>query len=81
METFVGFGASEVMMTGLRRELIDASITVCEGVGTVITSNPILTQGIGARISGVIETTLIPKLKRRWRKKAGIVLDGTRAII
>ena len=77
METFVGFGASEVMMTGL----IDDSITVCEGVGTVITSNPILTQGIGARISGVIETTLIPKLKRRVEEKGGIVLDGTRAII
>ena len=81
MEIFVGFGASEVMMTGLRRGLIDSSITVCEGVGTVITSNPILAQGIGARISGVIETTLIPKLKRRVEEKGGIVLDGKSAII
>jgi len=81
METFVGFGASEVMMTGLRRKLLDASVTVCEGVGTVITSNPTLTQGIGARISGVIETSLIPKLKRRIERKGGIVLDGKSAII
>jgi putative methanogenesis marker protein 8 len=81
MEIFVGFGASEVMMTGLRRQLIDASVTVCEGVGTVITSSPTLTQGIGARISGVIETSLIPKLKRRVEQKGGIVLDGKNAII
>jgi putative methanogenesis marker protein 8 len=81
MEVFVGFGASEVMMTALRRGLIDASVSVCEGVGTVITSNPNLTQGIGARISGVIETTLIPKLKNRVEEKGGILLDGTEAII
>jgi putative methanogenesis marker protein 8 len=81
MEVFVGFGASEVMMTGLRRGLIDASISVCEGVGTVITTNPLLTQGIGARISGVLETTLIPRLRDRVEEKGGILLDGTRAII
>ncbi|MGZ4941280.1 MAG: methanogenesis marker 8 protein [Halobacteriota archaeon] len=81
MEVFVGFGASEVMMTGLRRQLIDASVTVCEGVGTVITSSPTLTQGIGARISGIIETSLIPKLKHRVEQKGGIVLDGKSAVI
>jgi putative methanogenesis marker protein 8 len=81
LEVFVGFGASEVMMTGLRRGLIDASVSVCEGVGTVITSSPTLTQGIGARISGVIETTLIPKLKNRVEEKGGILLDGNNAII
>ncbi len=81
MEVFVGFGASEVMMTGLRRGLIDASISVCEGVGTIITSNPTLTQGIGARISGVIETSLIPKLRNRVEAKGGLVLDRQSAII
>ncbi len=81
MEVFVGFGASEVMMTGLRRDLIDASISVCEGVGTIITSNPALTQGIGARISGIIETSLIPKLRDRVEAKGGLVLDRKSAII
>lgn len=33
MEVFVGFGASEVMMTGLRKGLLEASISVCKGVG------------------------------------------------
>ena len=81
MEVFVGFGASEVMMTGLRKGLLEASISVCEGVGTVITSNPTLTQGIGARISGVIYTTIIPKLVKRVEEAGGIILDGERAII
>ncbi len=81
MEVFVGFGASEVMMTGLRRGLIDASVSVCEGVGTIITSNPVLTQGIGARISGIIETSLIPKLQKRVEDKGGLVLDRKSAII
>ena len=81
MEVFVGFGASEVMMTALRRGLIDATVTVCEGVGTIITSNPNLAQGIGARISGVIETTLIPKLKNRVEEKGGTLLDGNKAVI
>ena len=81
MEVFVGFGASEVMMTGLRRGLIDASVSVCEGAGTVITTSPTLTQGIGARISGVLETTLIPRLRDRVEEKGGTLLDGTRAVI
>jgi len=38
METFVGFGASESMMTGLEKGIIDAAVTVCDGAGTVITS-------------------------------------------
>jgi len=37
MDTFVGFGASESMMTGLERGIIDAAVTVCDGAGTVIT--------------------------------------------
>ena len=81
MEVFVGFGASEAMMSGLRRDILDASVTVCEGVGTVITSNPALTQGIGARISGVVETTIIPNLVKRVEDKGGVILDGKQALI
>jgi putative methanogenesis marker protein 8 len=81
MDVFVGFGASEVMMTGLRRGIIDASVSVCEVAGTVITISPTLTQGIGARISGVLETTLIPRLKDRIEEKGGFLLDRMRAVI
>jgi len=56
-EVFVGFGASETSMTALRRGLLDATVTVCEGAGTVISPDPTLVPGIGARLSGVIETS------------------------
>lgn len=75
MEIFVGFGASETFMTGLRNELIDSCVTACDGAGTVITSNPKLTQGMGSRISGLIETTPHPKLISRIQELGGVVLD------
>ncbi|MFQ6057217.1 MAG: methanogenesis marker 8 protein [Methanosarcinales archaeon] len=81
MEMFVGFGASETFMTALRQRLIDASVTVCEGAGTVITNNPKLTQGMGSRVSGIMETSPIPKLIKRIEEAGGIVLDPKTAII
>ncbi|MFZ3384438.1 MAG: methanogenesis marker 8 protein [Candidatus Methanoperedens sp.] len=81
METFVGFGASETFMTALERKLLDACVTACDGAGTVITSNPKLVQGIGAKISGLIETSPIPKLIERIEQAGGIVLDKDTAAI
>lgn len=81
MEIFVGFGASETFMTGLRRGLIDTCVTACDGAGTVITNNPKLAQGMGSRISGLVETTPIPKLIERIQEVRGIVLDPKTAAL
>ncbi len=81
MEIFVGFGASETFMTGLRRGLLDTCVTACDGAGTVITSNPRLAQGMGSRISGLVETTPIPKLIERIHEVGGIVLDPGKATL
>jgi putative methanogenesis marker protein 8 len=78
MEAFVGFGASETFMTALRRGLLGSTVTVCEGAGTVITANPALVQGIGARLSGVIETTPIEGIIKKLKDKGGITLDPPR---
>ncbi|MEA2000018.1 MAG: methanogenesis marker 8 protein [Euryarchaeota archaeon] len=78
LEVFVGFGTSETFMTALRRGLLDAVVTVCEGAGTVVTSNPALVQGIGARLSGVIETTAIEEILKKVKAKRGEVLDPPR---
>lgn len=81
MEIFVGFGASETFMTALSRGLLDSCVTACEGAGTVITSSPTLAQGIGSRISGLVETTPIPELIQRIEGVGGTVLDpGTAAL-
>ncbi|MBE0517335.1 MAG: DUF2099 family protein [Methanophagales archaeon] len=78
MDAFVGFGASETFMTALRRGLLDSTVTVCEGAGTVITANPALVQGIGARLSGVIETTPVEGIIKKIRDKGGQILDPPR---
>jgi len=81
MEIFVGFGASETFMTALSRGLLDSCVTACEGAGTVIARSPTLAQGIGSRISGLVETTPIPELIQRIEGAGGTVLDpGTAAL-
>jgi len=81
MEIFVGFGASETFMTALRRGLLDTTVTVCDGAGTVITSNPRLCQGMGSRISGLTETSPIQGLIKRIEAAGGVVLDLDTAAI
>ncbi|UGV41686.1 DUF2099 family protein [Methanococcoides orientis] len=81
MDVFVGFGASEVMMTGLKRDMLDTTITVCDGAGTVITNNATLVQGMGARISGLVETEPIDKVINGIEDRGGIVLDPSSASI
>ncbi len=75
MDAFVGFGASETFMTALRSGVLDSTVTVCEGAGTVITANPTLVQGIGARLSGVIETTPVDGIIKKIKDKGGTILD------
>jgi putative methanogenesis marker protein 8 len=81
MDVFVGFGASEVMMTATSRGLIEAAVTVCDGAGTVITDNPSLIQGMGGWISGLVETDPIPEVLAGIENRGGIVLDPKTAKI
>ncbi len=76
---FVNFGASEIMMTALRRKLIDSTVTVCDGAGTVITNNPELVQGMGALMSGLIETEPIKEIIEGIEARGGFVLDRENA--
>ncbi len=80
-EVFVGFGASEVMMTGLRRDLLDTTVTVCEGAGTIISNNPTLVQGMGARMSGLVETEPIDGIINGISEMGGVILEPSSAII
>ena len=81
LEDFVGFGASEVMMTGLNRGLLDTTVTACEGAGTVISNNPTLVQGMGGRMSGLVETEPIDGIIKGITERGGIVLDPSTAVI
>ncbi|WP_094227550.1 methanogenesis marker 8 protein [Methanolobus psychrotolerans] len=79
MDIFVGFGASETMMTGLKRALLDTTVTACDGAGSVISNNPDLVQGMGARISGLVETEPIDEVINGISERGGIVLDPSTA--
>ncbi|MCQ8903128.1 MAG: DUF2099 family protein [Methanothrix sp.] len=75
MKTFVSFGASETLMTGISRGLIEAAVTVCDGAGTVVSDSPSLVQGMGGWISGLLETEPIPEVIEYIERKGGTVLS------
>jgi putative methanogenesis marker protein 8 len=74
-ETFVLFGASELMNTGLRTGTLEAAIIACDGAGTVIVRSPEMVQGIGGRMSGLISTTPYPEVIARIEAGGGIVIN------
>lgn len=80
-DTFVAFGASEIMMSGLRSGFLDATITACDGAGTVISNNPELVQGMGGRMSGLVKTEPISDVINGIKKLSGTVLDTKTASI
>jgi putative methanogenesis marker protein 8 len=80
-DTFVAFGASEIMMSGLSSGFIETTVTACDGAGTVISNNPALVQGIGGRMSGLIETDPIEGVTNGIQELGGTVLDPKTAAI
>lgn len=80
-ESVVAYGASEMIRAWLENGLVDCSVVVCEGAGTVITANGRLVQGIGARLTGIIRTSPIHKVIERIKADGGTVLDKATARI
>ncbi|MDH5481282.1 MAG: DUF2099 family protein [Candidatus Bathyarchaeota archaeon] len=80
-EPIVAYGASEMMHVWLSERLIDCAVVVCEGTGTVITSNGALVQAIGARLTGMIKTSPIQQIIERIEVDGGVILDKANARI
>lgn len=72
---FVLFGASELMMEGIRSGLIEAAVLACDGAGTVVVSTPALVQGIGGRMSGLVSTTPYPSVIERIQRYGGFAIN------
>ena len=70
----VKYGFSEMLMYALNKKWIDAAVIVCEGSGTVITNEPSLVQGIGARMTGVFYTSPIKEIIKRIEERKGYVV-------
>lgn len=62
MEDFLTFGISEIISTLFDEKIIDCSVMVCEGCGTVLVKESELAQGVGGRVSGLVETSPIPEV-------------------
>lgn len=62
MDDVLSFGISETMSRALRDGRIDAVVLAADGCGTAVVTDPRIVQGLGGRISGIIETEPIPKV-------------------
>lgn len=62
MRDYLSFGVSELLGMAVSKGMLDCAVIVCEGAGTVVVSDPELIQGIGGRVSGLVETTPIPEI-------------------
>ena len=74
-ESQVLFGASELLTTALKNKTVDAAVICCDGAGTVVVTSPRLIQGIGGRMSGLVETVPYPEVISRIEEAGGIVID------
>ena len=77
----VSYGASEIIKTCIEAQLLDCAVIVCEGAGTIITSNPSLVQGIGAHLTGIIRTSPIKQIIQHIKAQGGSILNSKTAKI
>jgi putative methanogenesis marker protein 8 len=77
----VAYGASEMMKVWLEKNMIDCTVIVCEGAGTVITTKGNLVQAIGARLTGIVKTSPIPEVIDHIEREGGTVLNKLNAQI
>ena len=62
LKDFLSFGVSEMLSLALTEHIIDAAVIAADGCGTVVLDDPEIVQGMGGRISGIIETEPIEKV-------------------
>jgi putative methanogenesis marker protein 8 len=74
----VPYGTSEMFMMAMKHDVVDIAITVSDGAGSIITDNPSVVQGVGARMNGVFYTTPIKEVIERYRDLGCIVFDDAR---
>ncbi len=62
LDNFLSFGISELMCLALSKGYIDAVVTASDGCGTAVITDPGIVQGMGGRISAIVETSPIAKV-------------------
>lgn len=62
MPDVLSFGISEILKTNKELGLIDCVVGVCDGVGTLLMTDPEIIQGVGGRVSALVSTTPIAEV-------------------
>ena len=77
MPDMMSFGISEILKTNRELGQIDCVVGVCEGVGTLLITDPEIIQGVGGRVSALISTTPIPEVIEKVGKENVLNPDTT----
>lgn len=77
----VPYGASEMLAASLKHHFIDAAVTVCDGAGTVISTSPETTQGIGARMNTLIFTSPIKEILKKLKTAGCHIVSNNDTLI
>ena len=56
MRDFLSFGISELLSMALSKKILSAAVIAADGTGTCVIDDPEIVQGLGGRISGIVET-------------------------
>lgn len=62
VEDTMSFGTSETLKTNMINGNVDCVVGACEGVGTLLIDDADLVQGVGGRVSALINTTPIDEV-------------------
>jgi len=79
MKDFLSFGISELLSMSLSVKMLDSAVIAADGTGTCIIDDPEIVQGMGGRISGIVETEPIDSVMDDIGRDR--ILDPVRAAI
>jgi len=62
MNDFLSFGISELLSMAIFEKMLNAAVIAADGTGTCVLDDPEVVQGLGGRISGIVETEPIAEV-------------------
>jgi putative methanogenesis marker protein 8 len=62
LDYFLSFGISEVLSLAVKERVLEAAVIASDGCGTAVLDDPEIIQGMGGRISAIIETEPVKKV-------------------
>ncbi|OED30284.1 methanogenesis marker 8 protein [Methanosphaera sp. WGK6] len=69
LDDMLSVGISEILRSNVKLGHIDCVVGACDGVGTLLMTNPDIIQGVGGRVSGLISTSPIPEVIEKVGKE------------